>query len=80
LHSVAGFYLTSIFDIAHDRDRRTGVYITKDTQLSIVNTSYDGVRGALDATGPDNGRDKIDSYGAADYQSISRLVTKVRLW
>jgi hypothetical protein len=34
------------------------------------------VRGALDVTGADNGRDKIDSYVAADYQSISRSLPK----
>lgn len=69
LHSVAGFYVASIFDVAHDRDRRTGVYITKDTQLAIVNSSYNATNGALDITGTDNGRDKIDSYVAVDYQS-----------
>jgi hypothetical protein len=63
-HSVAGFYVTSVWDIAHDRGLRTGVFNSKPSQFSIIDLSYDAVNGALDLTDADNGRDKIDVYSA----------------
>ena len=69
LHTVRGFYLTSIFDVAHDRGQRTGVFVTKATQFSIINASYTAITGAPDLTGVDHGRDKIDVYFANDYGS-----------
>lgn len=64
LHSVAQFYLTSIWDIAHDRGLRTGAYVGKPSQFSIIDLSYNSVNGATDITGEDDGRDKLDVYHA----------------
>jgi len=69
LHSNRGFYLTSIFDIAHDRGRRTGAFVTKQSQFAVIDASYTATTGAPDATGEDNGRDKIDVYHANNYGS-----------
>jgi hypothetical protein len=76
LHTVAQFYLTSIWDIAHDRGLRTGVYVGKPSQFSIIDLSYNGTNGATDITGDDNGRDKIDAYVANATTSV--LVTGFR--
>lgn len=52
-------YKASTFDVAHDHGLSTALYTSK-TRLTILDRSYNGANGALDAIGPDNGRDKID--------------------
>ncbi|MFT4605122.1 MAG: PKD repeat protein [Rhodothermales bacterium] len=75
LHLQSGTYVASVFDGVHDRGGRTGLFTTK-TKFSLFDESYGPQHGAPDATGPDNGRDKIDTF--VFERSSSRLVDAFR--
>ena len=64
VHASAGEYAASIFDVVHDAGGRTALYSGK-VKFDFLDRSWDGVFGAVDTTGVDNGRD-VDTYLRAD--------------
>ncbi len=68
LHSNAGYYVASAFDVAHDNGLRTGLYASKD-KFYLYRDSYDAAHGAADITGTDNGNAKLDVYVNYDLNS-----------
>ncbi len=74
LHSNAGYYVASAFDVAHDNGYSTGLYASKD-KFVLFRDSYNAANGALDVTGVDNGRNKIDVYVNNDQNSTAMFST-----
>lgn len=68
-------YKSSTFDVVHDNGMSTNLYTSK-TRLAILDRSYNATNGALDTTGPDNGRDKIDNAQLVDNTSAN-IVTNL---
>ena len=62
IHTNAGAYIPSMFDVAHDEGFRTGIFATK-SKFEIFFTSWDATNGALDTVLPDFGTSKIDVSG-----------------
>jgi Type I phosphodiesterase / nucleotide pyrophosphatase/Divergent InlB B-repeat domain len=59
LHSIKGSYVHSLFDVAHDYGLKTALLASKD-KFAVYSRSYDGINGAPDVIGIDNGQKKID--------------------
>ena len=78
IHSVAGEYVTSMFDVVHDRGRRTFFFAGKD-KFAFWNRSWSSTHGAPDTVGADDGRDKITRYRYGTAQAVAgELVTSLR--
>ncbi len=58
IHSNKGSYVSSVFDVAHDNGKRTGLFAGK-SKFSLISTSYNATNGADD---PTYGKNKIDAY------------------
>lgn len=61
IHTVAGRYIPSMFDVVHDRGGLVKFFSGKD-KFAFFDRSWDERRGARDVVGVDDGRDKIDTY------------------
>lgn len=74
VHDAAGTYVASMFDVAHDHGLTTLLYAGK-AKFDFLDRSWDAVNGAVDVTGADDGRDKIDHYQTDDGASITTSFT-----
>lgn len=54
-------YVAGIFDVAHDHGFATGLFAGKN-KFSVYDDTWNGLNGAPDTTGEDNGRDKLDEF------------------
>ena len=54
-------YISSVFDVVHDTGLSTALYANKE-KFAVFGRSWDGINGAEDKVGTDNGRNKIDTY------------------
>jgi hypothetical protein len=59
--AVKGYYIAGVFDVVHDNGRSTAMFASK-SKFAFFERSWDGINGAPDTTGADDGRDKIDTY------------------
>jgi PKD repeat protein len=62
IHTSAGRYIPSVFDVFHDEGMKTGLFATK-SKFEVFFTSWDATNGAPDTAFPDFGRSKIDATG-----------------
>jgi predicted AlkP superfamily pyrophosphatase or phosphodiesterase len=66
-----GAYVTSMFDVAHDRGLATAIIATKN-KFSLLSQSFDETEGALDQEGSDDGKDKVDLFATARTSRMAR--------
>lgn len=64
-----------MFDVAHDHGFSTALYPTK-SKFAAFSVNYDDRFGALDLSGEDNGRDKLDFH----YNGQSDQIMRKRGW
>lgn len=61
VHTRAGRYVSSVFDLVHNFGRGTAVY-TSDRGLGLLDRSWNATYGGADLSGLSNGTDKIDTF------------------
>ena len=61
LHSQAGHYVSSVFDVTHDDGVHTALFAGKE-KFVLFDRSYNEVNGQAPTHGTLTGRDKIDQY------------------
>lgn len=71
VHVAAGEYVASVFDVVHDAGLPTSLFAWK-TKFNFFDRSWDGINGAPDLTGPDSGKDKIDTFQIGDPWAAAR--------
>jgi hypothetical protein len=59
--ATAGSYVAGVFDPIHDSGGSTA-FFSGTPKLDFLDRSWNATNGAVDTTGVDNGRDKIDTY------------------
>lgn len=71
-------YVASVFDVVHDAGRSTALYASK-SKFELFDRTWDGANGAVDVTGTDDGRDKIDAFVLEEDTAklISRFETDI---
>ena len=72
VHRSAGEYVSSVFDVVHDRGGRTALFSTK-TKFALYARTWNA-NGAPDRIGRDDGRAKIDTFVVDT--NATRLVAK----
>ena len=73
-NSGGASYISSVFDVVHDRGGKTGFYAGWNG-FNFINTSWDEDSGAVDIIGEDNGTDKIDTYVLVSDDNIQAQTT-----
>ncbi|MET1006401.1 MAG: alkaline phosphatase family protein [Propionibacteriaceae bacterium] len=73
VHQAAGHYVSSVFDVVHDRGGSTALYTAKE-KFKIYQRTWN-TKGAKDKTGVNNGRKKIDRFVVDE--NNARLVAKL---
>ncbi len=65
IHDEAGEYVSSVFDVVHDRGGSTVVFAGK-SKFDMIDRSWNATNGGSDTVGADDGRDKIDVFERMD--------------
>ena len=75
VHTSAGEYVSSVFDVVHDHGGRTALFATK-TKFALYRRTWN-TDGGRDRVGADDGREKIDRFlvDTDDSRLVAKLTT-----
>jgi hypothetical protein len=75
VHTSAGEYVSSVFDVVHDHGGRTALFATK-TKFALYQRTWN-TDGGRDRVGADDGREKIDRFvvDTDDARLVAKLTT-----
>ena len=74
LERTAGRYVPGVFDVVHDHGLATALLTEKD-KFDFLVRSWNAKHGAIDATGADDSRDKVDTAEVASSQALLPTLT-----